>query len=156
VRKIRLAGLFVLVCLASAAVAQSPSVTPTPCAELLADIREFTHYEASLGTSVILVVPKRPSTACLVDFATKFHEEYPKQNFEIFDASGPELAQYVRWAANGMHDEDPYPEQWLLKHQFATLQPMSDGEPCGHWYLYDGNMAAVKRYERIKCRWETP
>ncbi|HBB89097.1 MAG TPA: hypothetical protein DC047_15940 [Blastocatellia bacterium] len=142
-------ALAVVIVLAVLPAAANPQTSG--CA--FSSIGEYTRYESAGDTWVVLVAPEKLTRACLIDFASRFHQEYPEQQFELFDATGPELVKYVRWASAGVRESDllPYPEKWIRKHQIASLQPMSDKLPCALWQLFDRDYNSLAQFDRVKC-----
>ena len=123
------------------------------CDKILLSIREYARYEYA-GSWMVLVTPKKPSYECLTDLAWKVRNQYPSHRFDLFDASGPELDQYVHWAKGSVSEraERPFPEKWIRKHQIAAMLPVSDGMPCPRWQLFDRDYKSIAQLDRVRCR----
>lgn len=122
------------------------------CDKLLTSIREYARYEYS-GSWMVLVAPKKLSHECLTDLAMKFRHQYPSYRFDLFDATGPELDQYVHWARGSVSEraERPFPDKWFRKHQIAALLPLSDGMTCPRWQLFDRDYKSIAQFDRVRC-----
>jgi hypothetical protein len=135
--------------LANAVVAQSPKKSCLLNSQTVVSVQR---YEFGGFTWEIAALPPKTSQECLLSYVTELHKNRPDIRFEFFDANAPALSAYARWAANGMNDGERYPEKWVQKHQIATLQPLSDGIPCGLWQLLDRDHKSLAKFDRIKCR----
>ena len=123
------------------------------CDKILLSIREYARYEYA-GSWMVLVASKKPSYECLTALALVFRRQYPSHRFDLFDASGPELDQYVHWAKGSVSEraERPFPEKWIRKHQIAAMLPVSDGMPCPRWQLFDRDYKSITQLDRVRCR----
>jgi len=110
-------------CILAGALAASV-VSQQPCN--FSSITEYQRYESD-GQWVVFIVPAKLKRECLIAFAKKAHADQPGARFEFFDATGPELNQYVLSASHGLDDAYFYPEKWVGKHEVASLYVFSDG-----------------------------
>lgn len=143
-------GPVIIACLALAGAAVSQS-KPATCAPDSIPVTEFDRYQALGEKWIVLIVPTKLKKECLVALAGELHKSDPKARFELFDARGYELRQYINWASGGMKDRDPYPDAWMKKHTVASLQPMSDDKPCAIWSVLDRSGDTIATFERIDC-----
>ena len=124
----------------------------TSCDKVITPISEYARYEYA-GSWVVLVAPKKLSRGCLNDLTRRFRYKYPSYRFDLFDSSGPELDQYVRWAKSSESERAhlPFPEKWFHKHQIAALLPVTDGSPCARWQLFDHDYKIIAQFDRVRC-----
>jgi hypothetical protein len=135
--------LFILSSLAGAARAQCNLDART--------VAEYDRYHSKDATWAVLIIPAKASRDCLVAYIRDLHRDNPDLRFEVFNLAAPELAQYVRWAANGMRDDYFYPEKWLSKHHVATLLPFIGTGPSDCEWTLEFEKSESIQIDRGRC-----